>query len=85
MYIARKITNIHKFYDWRFYHDSSEECLADLDKFSSVLDYDDNPRKLKRRVLKRLKGQFEVVFIFRDRFLDSKRNMALDNRWSKSF
>lgn len=86
MYIARMITDNTRFSDWCI----SGSCpfgldSAELDLFSEVIDFDENPRTLKRRVYNRWHGYFVRVLIFRDSTLVSWRYMAFGKRWSKWF
>ena len=86
MYIARKINDYTKFTTWCY----SGSCpfakdSAELDEFSSVIDFDENSRTLKRRVYKHWHGYFEKVLIFRDTTLVSWRDLAFGKRWSKWF
>lgn len=86
MYIARKINDFTKFTTWC----STSHCpfaldTVELDKFSSVIDFDTNSRTLKRRVYRNWSGYFEKVLIFRDSTLVSWRDMAFAKRWSKWF
>lgn len=94
MYIARKVTDFQKYYDWRFFgHDRFDELATTIESFSSPIDCDENSRALKRRVHKLWKGQSELVLIFRlvplapraPRLLTfvSERHMAFDKRWAK--
>ena len=86
MYIARKITDNSKFSDWLNFG-SMPFALdsAELDEFSSVIDFDENPRTLKRRVYSYYRGYYERVLIFRENELVSWRHMAFGKRWSKWF
>ena len=84
MYIARKIDSNSLFSDWcDFGSFPFAKDSAELDKFSSIIDFDENPRTLKRRVYKHCHGYFERVLIFRDTTLVSWRHMAFGKRWSK--
>ena len=86
MYIARKITNNSKFSDWcNFGSMPFAMDSAELDDFSTVIDFDDNSRTLKRRVYKNWHGHFERVLIFRETTLVSWRHMAFGKRWSRWF
>lgn len=86
MYIARKIDDYSKCTTWCY----SGSCpfakdSAELDEFSSVIDFDENSRTLKRRVYNRWHGYFETILIFRDTTLVSWRDLAYSKRWSKWF
>lgn len=86
MYIARKITDSSKFLSWTFYDPFPfADDSAELDAFSEIIDFDENPRTLKRRVYHHWHGYFEKVLIFRDNTLVSWRSMAFDKRWKKWF
>lgn len=84
MFIARKIDFNTEFSDWcAFGSCPFAKDSAELDKFSSIIDFDENPRTLKRRVYNRFHGYFERVLIFRDNTLVSWRHMAFSKRWYK--
>lgn len=84
MYIARKVTSNSRFSDWCNYGSFPFGIdSADLDKFSEVIDLDENPRTLKRRVYDNWHGYFERVLIFRETTLVSWRHMAFSKRWYK--
>lgn len=96
MYIARKVTDLQKFYYWRSSgRDRFQELATTIEGFSSPIDCDEHSRTLKRRVHKLWKGQSVLVLIFRLvplaprsprlMVLTSKRDMAVDKRWFKKF